>query len=58
VISILTHQQQIWLGKITEHFQYEALFEWAKASAEAGYLLDLPELFRSHVFDRFKKITL
>jgi hypothetical protein len=54
VISILTPQKQIWLGKITEHFQYESLLEWGKASAESGYLLDLPELFLSHVFERFK----
>jgi len=54
VISILTPQKQIWLGKITEHSQYEALFEWGKASAEAGYLLDLPELFHNHIFERFK----
>jgi hypothetical protein len=54
VISILTPQKQIWLGNITELSQYEALLEWGKASAEAGYLLDLPELFHSHVFERFK----
>jgi len=54
VVSILTPEKQIWLGRITEHLQYEALLEWAKASAEAGYLLDLPEELQNHVFERYK----
>ncbi|WCK53291.1 (2Fe-2S) ferredoxin domain-containing protein [Aneurinibacillus sp. Ricciae_BoGa-3] len=55
VVCISSAKKQIWLGELTEDIQYEALFEWAKSSAEAGVLLDLPELLHSHVFVRFKE---
>jgi predicted metal-binding protein len=54
VVSIITPKKQIWLGEITEDSQYAALLEWGRSSAEVGYLCDLPEIFQSHVFKRFK----
>jgi cobaltochelatase CobN len=56
VVSILTPQKQIWMGGITDHYQYEALLEWAKSSIEVGYLLDLPEILADHLFERFKTL--
>lgn len=53
VACILTPGKQIWLGGLTETHQYEALFDWAKASAEAGSLLDLPSLLQNQIFERF-----
>jgi hypothetical protein len=56
VVYVISPTNQVWLGGITEDSQYEALFEWARSSAKAGVLLDLPEVFNSHVFERFKSI--
>lgn len=53
VVSILSPGKQIWLGGITEASQYEALLAWAKASAEAGELLDLPAMLQTQIFERY-----
>ncbi|UOF89816.1 (2Fe-2S) ferredoxin domain-containing protein [Fodinisporobacter ferrooxydans] len=53
VVCILTATEQIWLGGLTEHDQYEALLEWGKSSAEAGSLLELPARFQDHILQRF-----
>jgi hypothetical protein len=58
VACILTSQGQLWLGGLTDETHYQALFYWAKASAEAGYLLDFPETLQMHVFERFKDVEL
>lgn len=54
VVCISTPHQQIWVGGLTEEVQYQALFEWAKTSSEAGQLLDLPLALQNHIFDRYK----
>jgi predicted metal-binding protein len=53
VIGIITKEEQLWLGSITENDHYAALLEWFKASAAAGHLLELPSLFNDHSFERF-----
>jgi predicted metal-binding protein len=53
VVGIITKSQQLWLGGLTNNEQYVALFEWFKASAEAGKLLTLPDLLEAHRFEHF-----
>jgi predicted metal-binding protein len=53
VVCILTPQDQIWLGGISEQNQYESLLAWAKSSAEAGSIVDLPLELQQHQFKRF-----
>lgn len=51
VIGIITRDQQLWLGGISENDQYVALLEWFKVSAEAGQLIELPSMFEQHSFE-------
>jgi cobaltochelatase CobN len=53
VVSIVTPWQTIWLGKLTEHAQYQALFHWAQACATVNDVLPLPDELRPYQFDRF-----
>src|SRR4051794_30552149 len=43
VVTILPPYRQIWLGGLTEESQYDALFKWAKESADTAELQKLPE---------------
>jgi hypothetical protein len=54
VACILTEQGQFWFGGLTEEAHYQALFYWARSSAEAGYLLEFPEILQKHIFERYK----
>ncbi|WP_199615786.1 (2Fe-2S) ferredoxin domain-containing protein [Paenibacillus alkalitolerans] len=54
VACILTPQGQIWLGGLKDEVHYQALFDWAIASTEAGYLFDVPETLKIHIFERFR----
>jgi len=54
VACILTPQGQLWLGGLTEEAQYQALYDWAAASAEAGACVELPERLKALAFDRYK----
>ena len=53
VVSIVTPWQTIWLGNLTEHAQYEALYQWARNCADAQRVLPLPEALRAYEFERF-----
>lgn len=53
VVSILTPHRQIWLGGLTQDLQYDALFVWAKESAKAGKLVELPDSLQMLEFQRF-----
>lgn len=54
VVSILHPGGQEWLGGITDQHQYEALLEWAEASAQAKRLLPLPTPLFAHRFERYQ----
>lgn len=40
-----------WFGNLTHFWQYEAILDWASASAEAGSLLPLPAFLVDHEMD-------
>ena len=43
-----------WYGGLSEMAHYEALADWAEASAGAGYALPLPELLEPFRLERFR----
>lgn len=53
VVCIVSPERMQWLGGMNDNRQYEALFDWAKASRSAGALLELPAALNRHRFERF-----
>lgn len=55
VVCVVTSTgEMIWLGGLTEHWQYEQLVEWAERSQDQGYLATLPSELSRHIFQRFQ----
>lgn len=42
-----------WFGNLSEFWQYEAILDWASASAEAQEIVPLPEFLAAHVMEVF-----
>lgn len=57
VVCIMTPQEQIWLGGLTEHEQYTELEHWAQTVLEKGILVPLPEKLEGYKFTRFDEAT-
>ena len=53
VVCVISPRGMQWFGGLQEQWQYESLLEWAKASREAGVLLELPAELKHHRFERF-----
>ncbi len=53
VAAMATAEGTTWLHHLTTRAHFEALLEWATATAEAGRVLPLPPSLAEHVFDRF-----
>ena len=53
VICVISPQGIQWLGGLQEQGQYGLLLDWAKASRDAGVLLELPAELNRHRFERF-----
>ena len=53
VICVISPQGIQWLGGLQEQWQYGLLLDWAKASRDAGVLLELPAELNHHRFERF-----
>lgn len=52
VVCIVMADRQVWLGGLTEQWQYEALLEWGTDVAESG-LVPLPASLLPLAFERF-----
>lgn len=57
VVSIVTPGGTHWFGDIDGLGHYQALLDWAVASAAAGELQPLPRLLESHRFSRYVTTT-
>ncbi len=53
VVTIVTPQETIWLGGITEEWPFVLLRDWAVGSADRGELIALPGGLRHYIFDRW-----
>lgn len=53
VVCIMTDNQQIWLGGLTEANQYEAIYAWASEVTRQGAWIDLPTELMEYSFSRF-----
>ncbi|MNW34500.1 (2Fe-2S) ferredoxin domain-containing protein [Paenibacillus massiliensis] len=53
VVSIQTPEGPIWLGRIEEEADYDALIDWAIASRDEERLQALPERLLKYRFERF-----
>lgn len=54
MVCILAPHGSVWLGGLSEHWQYEALMDWASASGKANRLLPLPNTLDPFRFERFR----
>lgn len=54
VAVLLTPEGSTWLGNLAGDAHYDALIEWARASAAQGSPLPLPEELASYRFERFR----
>ena len=53
VTCIVSPAGMQWIGGLQEQSQYELLLDWAKASRDAGVLIELPAELDRHRFERF-----
>ena len=53
VACVISPQGIQWFGGLQEQWQYGLLLDWAKASRDAGVLLELPAELNRHRFERF-----
>ena len=53
VACVISPQGIQWFGGLQEQWQYGLLLDWAKASRDAGVLLELPAELDRHRFERF-----
>ena len=53
VVCVVSTEGGQWFGGLQEQWQYGLLLDWAKASRDAGVLLDLPAELNRHRFERF-----
>ena len=53
VAVMLDKHGSAWLGDLAGDAHYDALIEWARASAAAGGMLPVPESLEPYRFDRF-----
>ena len=53
VSCVISPQGIQWFGGLQEQWQYGLLLDWAKASRDAGVLLELPAELGRHRFERF-----
>lgn len=53
VFCVISSEGMQWFGGLQEQRQYDVLLDWAKASRDAGVLLELPAELNRHRFDRF-----
>jgi hypothetical protein len=58
VVTIVTPQETIWLGGLTENWQFEELLNWAIKSAEVERLLPIPQSLEVYRFERWKEPVL
>lgn len=54
VAGVITANGPVWIGGLSTMEHYQALLDWATASAEAGTMLPLPEQLQGCVFERFR----
>lgn len=57
VAVLLDHEGSTWLGDLAGDAHYDALIEWARASAVAGAMLPVPEMLEPYRFDRFQELV-
>lgn len=55
VSTILTDDEQIWLGMFKSKREYEILLRWINDCVDADEMLPLPKELEKHRFDRFRK---
>ena len=53
VVCIISSRDTQWLGGLQENWEYGLLLDWAKASRDAGVLIELPSELDCHRFERF-----
>ncbi|MDE0026838.1 MAG: (2Fe-2S) ferredoxin domain-containing protein [Spirochaetaceae bacterium] len=53
VICVISSDGMQWLGDLQEQWHYDLLLKWAKASRDAGVLIELPAALNRHRFERF-----
>ena len=53
VVCIISSRDTQWLGGLQEKWEYGLLIDWAKASRDAGVLVELPSELDCHRFRRF-----
>ena len=53
VVCIISSRDTQWLGGLQENWEYGLLLDWAKASRDAGVLIELPPELDCHRFRRF-----
>ena len=53
VVCIVSPKGLQWLGGLQEQWQFDLLLDWARASRDAGVLLELPAELSRHRFERF-----
>lgn len=53
VVCVISPTGMQWFGGLQEQRQYDSLLDWAKASRDAGILLELPPELKRHRFERF-----
>jgi len=53
VVCVVSPKGMKWFGGLQEGWQYGLLLDWAKASRDAGVLLELPAELNRYRFERF-----
>ena len=53
VFCVISSEGMQWFGGLQEQWQFELLPGWAKASRDAGVLIELPAALNRHRFERF-----
>lgn len=55
VAAIVTPQETVWLGGLSEDRQFQEILDWAIKSSELERLLPLPESLAKHRFERWRE---
>ena len=58
IVTIVTPDETVWLGGLTENWQFEELLNWAIKSAEVERLLPIPKVLELYRFERWKQPVL
>lgn len=58
VVTIVTPAETIWLGGLTEDWQFEELLKWSLESAELQRLLPIPQTLEKYRFERWREPVL